>query len=98
MVRKRWYSDDDIELAKTALSELPDLSTQRKSLPDFLAAIADDIQALVKTKGYSVADIKSTLATAGYDIGEKAIREMLQKNSRGTGAKNKTSPKKTGAA
>lgn len=97
MARKRWFSDEDIELAKTALSELPDLSTQRKSLPDFLAAISDDIRALVKTKGYSVADIKSTLATAGYDIGEKAIREMLQKNPRGTGAKRKASPGKSEA-
>lgn len=30
MASKKFYSDDDIQLAKAALSELPDLTAQRK--------------------------------------------------------------------
>ncbi|GHL23141.1 hypothetical protein ECZU24_59820 [Escherichia coli] len=40
---QKFYSDDDIQLAKSALSELPDLTAQRKTLRDFLDAIRDDI-------------------------------------------------------
>ncbi|HCB9720491.1 TPA: molybdopterin-guanine dinucleotide biosynthesis protein MobC, partial [Escherichia coli] len=29
MASKKFYSDDDIQLAKSALSELPDLTAQR---------------------------------------------------------------------
>lgn len=61
MAAKKFYSDDDIQLARTALSELPDLTAQRKTLRDFLDAIRDDIIALVKTKGYTLADIRNTL-------------------------------------
>lgn len=50
MASKKFYSDDDIQLAKAALSELPDLTAQRKTLRDFLDAIRDDIIVLVRTK------------------------------------------------
>ncbi|HBH4490255.1 TPA: molybdopterin-guanine dinucleotide biosynthesis protein MobC, partial [Escherichia coli] len=50
MASKKFYSDDDIQLAKSALSELPDLTAQRKTLRDFLDAIRDDIIVLVRTK------------------------------------------------
>ncbi|AXM04722.1 hypothetical protein DKG79_24080 (plasmid) [Escherichia fergusonii] len=49
MASKKFYSDDDIQLAKAALSELPDLTAQRKTLRDFLDAIRDDIIVLVRT-------------------------------------------------
>ncbi|HCS8337511.1 TPA: molybdopterin-guanine dinucleotide biosynthesis protein MobC, partial [Escherichia coli] len=51
MASKKFYSDDDIQLAKAALSELPDLTAQRKTLRDFLDAIRDDIIVLIRTKG-----------------------------------------------
>ncbi|CTC84641.1 Uncharacterised protein [Shigella sonnei] len=57
MASKKFYSDDDIQLAKAALSELPDLTAQRKTLRDFLDAIRDDIIVLVRTKGYTLADV-----------------------------------------
>lgn len=75
---KKIYSDDDIQLARTALSELPDLTAQRKTLRDFLDAIRDDIIALVKTKGYTLADIRNTLKEAGYEVGEKALRDIMR--------------------
>ncbi|EFF9478301.1 molybdopterin-guanine dinucleotide biosynthesis protein MobC, partial [Escherichia coli] len=70
MASKKFYSDDDIQLAKAALSELPDLTAQRKTLRDFLDAIRDDIIVLVRTKGYTLTDVRDTLKNAGYEVGE----------------------------
>ena len=78
MASKKFYSDDDIQLAKAALSELPDLTAQRKTLRDFLDAIRDDIIVLVRTKGYTLADVRDTLKNAGYEVGEKALRDIIR--------------------
>ncbi|CSR59103.1 Uncharacterised protein [Shigella sonnei] len=95
---RKFYSDDDIQLAKAALSELPDLTAQRKTLRDFLDAIRDDIIVLVRTKGYTLADVRDTLKNAGYEVGEKALRDIIReaeskKPSRRSSSK--TAPKKT---
>lgn len=82
MASKKFYSDDDIQLAKAALSELPDLTAQRKTLRDFLDAIRDDIIVLVRTKGYTLADVRDTLKNAGYEVGEKALRDIIRKQNR----------------
>jgi len=94
MASKKFYSDDDIQLAKAALSELPDLTAQRKTLRDF----RDDIIVLVRTKGYTLADVRDTLKNAGYEVGEKALRDIIReaeskKPSRRSSSK--TAPKKT---
>ncbi|HAV1871895.1 TPA: molybdopterin-guanine dinucleotide biosynthesis protein MobC [Enterobacter hormaechei subsp. steigerwaltii] len=78
MSKKTFYSDADIEKAKEALSGLPDLTPQRKTQQDFLAAIRDDLIALVKTKGYTLTDIKETLKTAGYEISDRALRDIMR--------------------
>lgn len=78
MSKKPFYSDEDIELAKEALAGLPDLTPQRKSQKEFLEAIRDDLVALVKTKGYTVSDIKETLKTSGYEISERALRDIVR--------------------
>ncbi|RIL18456.1 molybdopterin-guanine dinucleotide biosynthesis protein MobC [Escherichia coli] len=78
MASKKFYSDDDIQLAKAALSELPDLTAQRKTLRDFLDAILDDIIVLVRTKGYTLADVRDTLKNAGYEVGVKALRDIIR--------------------
>lgn len=98
MASKKFYSYDDIQLAKAALSELPDLTAQRKTLRDFLDAIRDDIIVLVRTKGYTLADVRDTLKNAGYEVGEKALRDIIReaeskKISRRSSSK--TAPKKT---
>ncbi|BES34049.1 hypothetical protein Ef22C036LT_42560 (plasmid) [Escherichia fergusonii] len=41
---------------------------------DFLDAIRDDIIVLVRTKGYTLADVRDTLKNAGYEVGERALR------------------------
>ncbi|WP_096170131.1 molybdopterin-guanine dinucleotide biosynthesis protein MobC [Enterobacter hormaechei] len=102
MSKKAFYSDEDIELAKVTLAGLPDLTPQRKSQQEFLDEIRDDLLALVKTKGYTVSDIKETLKTTGYEISERALREIVRdadknkparKNRRST-AENSSSPTK----
>ena len=79
-------------------SGLPDLTAQRKTLRDFLDAIRDDIIVLVRTKGYTLADVRDTLKNAGYEVGEKALRDIIReaeskKPSRRSSSK--TAPKKT---
>ncbi|EMX40410.1 hypothetical protein ECMP0209802_5613 [Escherichia coli MP020980.2] len=100
MASKKFYSYDDIQLAKAALSELPDLTAQRKTLRDFLDAIRDDIIVLVRTKGYTLADVRDTLKNAGYEVGEKALRDIIReaeskKNITRRYLPLKTVPKKT---
>jgi hypothetical protein len=34
--------------------------------------------ALIRTKGYTVSDIKETLKSSGYEISEKALRELIR--------------------
>ena len=98
MASKKFYSDDDIQLAKAALSELPDLTAQRKTLRDFLDAIRDDIIVLVRTKGYTLADVRDTLKNAGYEVGEKALRDIIREaesKKLSRRSSSKTAPKKT---
>ncbi|EEY2651068.1 molybdopterin-guanine dinucleotide biosynthesis protein MobC [Escherichia coli] len=103
MASKKFYSDDDIQLAKAALSELPDLTApdltaQRKTLRDFLDAIRDDIIVLVRTKGYTLADVRDTLKNAGYEVGEKALRDIIREAESKKASRrssSKTAPKKT---
>ncbi|EFB4442118.1 molybdopterin-guanine dinucleotide biosynthesis protein MobC [Escherichia coli] len=98
MAGKKFYSDEDIQAAHNALSGLPDLTTQRKTLRDFLDAIRDDIILLVRTKGYSIEDIRNTLKEAGYEVSEKSIRDTLrsavpEKKNRRSSRKTATQPK-----
>lgn len=78
MKKKAFYSDEDIELAKGALAELPDLTPQRKTHKEFLDAISGDIITLVKTKGYTISDIKESLKMAGFDVSERALRDIIR--------------------
>ena len=65
---------------------------------DFLDAIRDDIIVLVRTKGYTLTGVRDTLKNAGYEVGEKALRDIIReaeskKPSRRSSSK--TAPKKT---
>lgn len=91
MSRKTFYSDSDIEKAKAALADLPDLTAQRKTQQDFLSAIRDNLIALVKTKGYTMSDIKETLKTTGFEISERALRGILSEaDNKKPGRKKRT--------
>ncbi|EEB6817159.1 molybdopterin-guanine dinucleotide biosynthesis protein MobC, partial [Salmonella enterica] len=56
MTDKKWYSVEDIELAKSALSEMPDLTPTRLTKSDVLEQLKEQIVELSLKKGYSVED------------------------------------------
>ncbi|EKQ5162999.1 molybdopterin-guanine dinucleotide biosynthesis protein MobC [Salmonella enterica] len=74
---QKWFTRDDIELAKQALSELPDLTEKRLTRNDALQELKAQIIELAEKKGYSADDIKSALEGAGIPAGLKAIREIM---------------------
>lgn len=88
MADKKWFTSEDVEVAKLALDDLPDLTEKRLTKSDVLDKLKDQIVLLSGQKGYSVEDIRSALETVGIQTSVKAIREILnaQKNaSKSTG-------------
>lgn len=77
MADKKWYSMDDVELAKTALSELPDLTPSRLKKSNVLEQLKDKIIELADKKGYSAEDIRSALNSAGIQTSIKSVREII---------------------
>lgn len=91
MAEKKWYSMEDIELAKSSLDELPDLTLTRLTKTDALEKLKETIVELANKKGYSVEEIRSALMSVGLTASVKAIRDMLssQKKPQYRTAKNK---------
>lgn len=77
MTDKKWYSMEDVELAKAALSELPDLTPSRLKKSDVLEQLKEKIIELSSRKGYSAEDIRSALDSAGIKTSIKSIREII---------------------
>lgn len=96
MTDKKWFTADDVELAKTALDELPDLTEKRLTKSDVLEKLKDQIVLLSGSKGYSVEDIRSALQSVGIQTSVKAIREILstQKKSAAATGVSRTRAKK----
>lgn len=84
MAEKKWYSTEDVELAKSSLDELPDLTKTRLTKTDVLEQLKDKIIELANSKGYSIEDIRSALESAGIPTGVKAIREILNSRKKST--------------
>lgn len=77
MTDKKWYSVEDIELAKSALSEMPDLTPTRLTKSAVLEQLKEQIVELSLKKGYSVEDIRSALDSAGIKASAKSVRDIL---------------------
>ena len=96
MADKKWFTKDDVEMAKLALNDLPDLTEQRMTKSDVLDQLKEHIITLSSSKGYSVEDIRSALETAGIKTSTKAIREILSTRKKSTaGAGGSRSKKNT---
>lgn len=96
MTDKKWFTKDDVEMAKLALNDLPDLTEQRMTKSDVLDQLKEQIITLSSSKGYSVEDIRSALETAGIKTSTKAIREILSTRKKSTaGAGGSRSKKNT---
>lgn len=83
MAVQKWFTKEEVELAKLALSELPDLTEKRLTKNDVLDSLREQIIELAEKKGYSADDIKSSLDAAGIVTSVKSIREIM--SSRKTG-------------
>lgn len=96
MADKKWFTTDDVEVAKMALDELPDLREKRLTKSDVLEKLKEQIITLSTSKGYSVEDIRSALETAGVKTSTKAIREILSTRKKPTagagGSRGKRKP------
>ncbi|WP_435956142.1 molybdopterin-guanine dinucleotide biosynthesis protein MobC [Dryocola sp. BD626] len=83
---KKWFTADDVELAKSALDDLPDLTEKRLTKSSVLEQLMPQIILLSESKGYSAEDIKAALESVGITVGIKAVRDILN-------SKNKTGKK-----
>ncbi|HHJ4618616.1 TPA: molybdopterin-guanine dinucleotide biosynthesis protein MobC, partial [Citrobacter freundii] len=59
MTDKKWFTTEDVEMAKMTLDSLPDLTEKRLTKSDVLNKLQDQIILLSGHKGYSVDDIRS---------------------------------------
>lgn len=85
---KRWFTREDVELAKQALSELPDLTAQRLTKANVLDELKTQIVELSCKKGYSADDIKSALEMADIHASIKSIRDIISSNKKPRRASN----------
>ncbi|MBW5416297.1 mobilization protein [Pseudomonas sp. MAG002Y] len=83
----RTYTQEELEKARNALSELPDLSRDKISQAEMLDSLKDQIILLSSQKGYSIAEIKSALESVGVTVTAKAISELLSTRKRSSGRK-----------
>ncbi|MGQ3665367.1 molybdopterin-guanine dinucleotide biosynthesis protein MobC [Citrobacter braakii] len=77
MAVQKWFTKEEVELARLALSELPDLTEKRLTKSDVLDSLREQIIELAEKKGYSADDIKSSLDAAGIVTSVKSIREIM---------------------
>ncbi len=86
---KKWYSAEDVEVAKMALSDLPDLTPSRLTKNDVLEQIKDQIIELSTKKGYSLDDIHSALESVGIKTSVKSIRDILNASKKKNTPRNR---------
>lgn len=77
MAANSFYTQEQLELAKMQLAELPDLNASRMKGKDVLSHLREQLIELSVKKGYSVAEIKSALDLAGIAVSVKAIKETI---------------------
>ena len=76
------FTQAELDQARQALEDLPDLSRQKISQADMLASLKEQIVLLSSSKGYSVAEIKSALSSVGVAVTTKAIADMVATRKR----------------
>ncbi|KQN49946.1 hypothetical protein ASE93_23495 [Serratia sp. Leaf50] len=81
MANTKFFTQDQIDNAKLALLDLPDLTPNRITREEMLTSLSDDIVTLSTKKGYSAADIKKALEGLDIQVSEKAIAEILKKSA-----------------
>lgn len=90
MALQKFFTQEQLNLAKQKLETLPDLSPNRISRDDMLASLSKEIVVLSTQKGYSAADIKSVLELVDIRISEKAIQDIIRKEKANPARRKKT--------
>ena len=80
MAANSYYTIEQLELAKIQLTELPDLNASRMTGKDVLENLREQLVELSVKKGYTAAEIKSALDSAGIVVSVKAIKDAIDKN------------------
>lgn len=77
MAKQKTYTQDELELARQKLSELPDLSRNKIGQAEALEQLKEQIVLLSDQKGYSVAEIREALKSVGIQVTANAINDLL---------------------
>ncbi|MDY7563442.1 MULTISPECIES: mobilization protein [unclassified Pseudomonas] len=77
MAKTQTFTQNQLESAKHAMAQLPDLRKNKITTSELLESLRDQIVVLANSKGYSPADIKSALGTINVVVSLRAITELL---------------------
>ncbi|WP_118987950.1 molybdopterin-guanine dinucleotide biosynthesis protein MobC [Photorhabdus sp. CRCIA-P01] len=82
MASQKFFSIEEIKLAKEQLQEMPDLNKQRMTLDQALDDMKDDLLVLFNKKGYKIYEIKSALDSVGITVSTRKINEIISNNKK----------------
>jgi len=82
MATQQFFTQEQINEAKSRLENLPDLSPTRITRNEALDSLRGTILMLVKEKGYNAKDIKSALDDMQFGFSEKAISDVIKENGK----------------
>lgn len=83
MATQQFFTQQQIDEAKSQLENLPDLSPTRITRNDALENLRATILMLGKEKGYTAKDIKSVLDSMKFVFSERSITEILKDDESG---------------
>lgn len=92
MAYQKFFTAEQLELAKIKLDELPDLAADKITRADMLENLKVSIVTLANDKGYKAAEIKSALADVGVMLSEKSISELIRSEKKSNHVRKKRSP------
>ena len=77
MTTRKFFTQQELDEAKNQLENLPDLSRNRITREGAIEHLKETILMLAKERGYSVADIKSSLDAMKFNFSAKAISGVI---------------------
>jgi len=83
MATQQFFTQEQIDEAKSRLENLPDLSPKRITRNEVLESLRGTILMLAKEKGYNAKDIKLALDEMQFGFSERAISDVLKDNGKG---------------
>lgn len=96
MATQQFFTQEQIDEAKSRLENLPDLSPKRITRNEVLESLRGNILMLAKEKGYNAKDIKLALDEMQFGFSERAISDVLKDNGKGKKQARERKVKSTG--